>query len=363
VTSRVTEPEKLSQVTPVGSQAPWKWYTELMAGSPLIRTLGIAVFVIVVGCGAPPEPESHQVLRVIDGDTIEIMYEGKKEKVRLLNIDTPKLGKIGYEEATYDLKTIIKPHKSVYLHNDEFGPLKRDRYGRLLAYVGVIPQSQIEDPGDFFGYYSALMSPEFLARGTYWFGNLSIMMVNFGHSKYYTKYGKSKRYDKEFGEAEVQAKGAKRGLWVNRAPMQAVIDLWKLLKAGDVDLAISMLALVEMKTSGENKELHQYMKNKLSKHSKRFVEGKWDLKVLEHRIIGDCAVVIANEYLKEGRPAFDLDGIYLIKREGSWRITWNCFKQKYDGASPSQLERLQKLRSWCKKRKSVLNAIHRMDAR
>ena len=32
----------------------------------------------------------YEVLRVVDGDTIEIDYNGEKEKVRLIGVDTPE---------------------------------------------------------------------------------------------------------------------------------------------------------------------------------------------------------------------------------------------------------------------------------
>ena len=35
-------------------------------------------------------PELHRILKVIDGDTIDVLYNGKKERIRLLRIDTPE---------------------------------------------------------------------------------------------------------------------------------------------------------------------------------------------------------------------------------------------------------------------------------
>ena len=32
----------------------------------------------------------YQVLKVIDGDTVDILYMGKKERIRMLNVDTPE---------------------------------------------------------------------------------------------------------------------------------------------------------------------------------------------------------------------------------------------------------------------------------
>ncbi len=82
----------------------------------------------------------YLVTRVVDGDTIEIDYNGSKEKLRLIGIDTPEsvhpeasknveFGKIATEFTKEALE-----NKEVVL---EFDVSKRDRYGRLLAYVWI----------------------------------------------------------------------------------------------------------------------------------------------------------------------------------------------------------------------------------
>lgn len=82
----------------------------------------------------------YQVTRVVDGDTIEINYNGTEEKVRLIGIDTPesvhpdeeKNSKYG-EQASEYTKQLLEG-KTVKL---EFDVEERDSYGRLLAYVYV----------------------------------------------------------------------------------------------------------------------------------------------------------------------------------------------------------------------------------
>lgn len=81
---------------------------------------------------------SYEVVRVVDGDTFVIEYEGKQEKVRLIGVDTPesvhpdeeKNTELGDEVSNYSKK--ILTGKEVLL---EFDVEKRDKYGRLLAYV------------------------------------------------------------------------------------------------------------------------------------------------------------------------------------------------------------------------------------
>lgn len=84
------------------------------------------------------ESDSYDVIRVVDGDTFVIEYEGKQEKVRLIGIDTPesvhpdkeKNTEFGNEVSNYSKKMLVG--KEVLL---EFDVEKRDKYGRLLAYV------------------------------------------------------------------------------------------------------------------------------------------------------------------------------------------------------------------------------------
>ena len=75
-----------------------------------------------------------QVLRVIDGDTIEI----KNDVVRIIGIDTPEMGGNGTKEecfakeASEYVRSLIDA-KTVELH-PQIGE-NRDKYGRLLRYV------------------------------------------------------------------------------------------------------------------------------------------------------------------------------------------------------------------------------------
>ncbi len=87
------------------------------------------------------EEEASLVRTVTDGDTIELE---NGEKVRYLGIDTPEMmRRVGTawvydpkpyaEEATRENRALVEG-KKVRL---EFDQVKRDRFGRLLAYVYV----------------------------------------------------------------------------------------------------------------------------------------------------------------------------------------------------------------------------------
>lgn len=79
----------------------------------------------------------HPVERVVDGDTIIVLIDGKSERVRLIGIDTPESVRPDYpveycgREASQFAKELLRG-KSVRL---EYDVERRDRYGRLLAYV------------------------------------------------------------------------------------------------------------------------------------------------------------------------------------------------------------------------------------
>jgi len=129
----------------------------------------------------------YKVIRIVDGDTIVIQYDGKYEKVRLLCVNTPEsvhpdkkqnipMGKVA---SKYTMKKLTG--KFVNL---EFEIKKlRGNYGRLLAYVFVDGQ------------------------------NFNLDLVRQGLSPYYTKYGKSEKYDSEFRAAEKQARKEKLNIW------------------------------------------------------------------------------------------------------------------------------------------------------
>jgi micrococcal nuclease len=81
--------------------------------------------------------ESVKVLRVVDGDTFEIIYNNEKTKVRLIGVDTPETVKVGIpiqpfgKEASEYTKKVLEG-RIVQL---EFDKGKVDVYKRLLAYI------------------------------------------------------------------------------------------------------------------------------------------------------------------------------------------------------------------------------------
>ena len=130
--------------------------------------------------------ETYAVKYIVDGDTIDINYHGKIERVRLLCVDTPESVHPNQKYNTPLGKTASKYTKnrlSGKYVGIELEEKKRGKYGRLLAYVFVDNK------------------------------NFNIELVKKGLSPYYTKYGKSKKYDKQFCIAEATAKQLKLNIW------------------------------------------------------------------------------------------------------------------------------------------------------
>ncbi|EAI1700844.1 thermonuclease family protein [Campylobacter coli] len=70
-----------------------------------------------------------QVIRVIDGDTIEISTNNKTSKIRFFGIDTPELKQNFGKKSKAALEKILKD-KEVYIFSKN-----KDNYGRIVAIV------------------------------------------------------------------------------------------------------------------------------------------------------------------------------------------------------------------------------------
>lgn len=131
--------------------------------------------------------QQAQVIRVIDGDTIEVLLENKKEKVRVIGIDAPEtvdprqtvecFGK----EASNFAKTFLDGETGM-LESDPT-QADKDNYGRLLRYVFV-------NEGVDFGK----------------------LMLEQGYAHEYT-YNLPYKYQSEYKTAEKQAEQKNLGLW------------------------------------------------------------------------------------------------------------------------------------------------------
>lgn len=99
----------------------------------------ILFLLVLTACTTQPVPtpvllpETVQVLRIVDGDTISIEEEdGDTEHVRIIGIDTPEVGECYFEEASEHLRQLIG-NRRVELKSQPTD--NRDKYQRLLRYV------------------------------------------------------------------------------------------------------------------------------------------------------------------------------------------------------------------------------------
>ncbi len=80
-----------------------------------------------------------RVVRVIDGDTIEVSIDGEREDVRYIGMDTPETVKPGTPVQCFGPRASAANHRLVDGRTVQlvFDRERRDVYGRLLAYVFV----------------------------------------------------------------------------------------------------------------------------------------------------------------------------------------------------------------------------------
>ena len=86
---------------------------------------------------AGPASVTAEVVRVVDGDTIEARIGGEVEDVRLIGVDTPETVKPGTPVQCFGPRAshFTKGRLEGQQVRLVFGVERRDVYGRLLAYL------------------------------------------------------------------------------------------------------------------------------------------------------------------------------------------------------------------------------------
>ncbi|HAA90521.1 MAG: Nuclease (SNase domain protein) [Thermoanaerobacterales bacterium 50_218] len=128
---------------PVGNRG-WSVFRRSLT---FVLLLFVAAGALLSGCGREGFFPAV-VTKVVDGDTVYVEFNGREEKVRLIGVDTPETKHpeirkepFGEEASLYTKQKLLG--RRVYL---ELDLQKRDRYGRLLAYVWlVLPDSFSEE--------------------------------------------------------------------------------------------------------------------------------------------------------------------------------------------------------------------------
>ena len=107
--------------------------------APLLLLVAVVVVLVARGRDEPSRATlgRAQVLRVVDGDTIRVRLDGRTERVRYIGIDTPESVKPGTPVQCFGKAASAYNHRLVEGQpvRLRFDAERRDRYGRLLAYV------------------------------------------------------------------------------------------------------------------------------------------------------------------------------------------------------------------------------------
>ena len=158
---------------------------------PRAKLIGLSILIAGFASlitSAQLDPITARVERVIDGDTIQVRFEGKSYTVRLIGVDTPetkhptKAVQYFGREASAFTKAALEG-KTVLLQKDRTGDTV-DRYGRWLRYVLL--------DGD----------------------NFNARLIRDGYAHAYRRFPFSKRT--EFIQLEEQARRRGIGLWNRR---------------------------------------------------------------------------------------------------------------------------------------------------
>lgn len=80
-----------------------------------------------------PTGNTYRVIRVIDGDTIDVDIDGREHRVRYIGVNTPERDESCYSDATAANRQLVEG-QYVRLVKDTS---ETDRYDRLLRYVYV----------------------------------------------------------------------------------------------------------------------------------------------------------------------------------------------------------------------------------
>ncbi len=125
--------------------SPWQWGIILIIAGILAAGFGVDIFrlpelqeALPITTPAPsipgnvPDGALQAVLvKVVDGDTIDVTIGGQELTVRYVGIDTPERGEPGYKAAAAANQALLGSG-SLWLAQDK---TDKDRYGRLLRFI------------------------------------------------------------------------------------------------------------------------------------------------------------------------------------------------------------------------------------
>ncbi len=154
-----------------------------------------AFLLLFVLSATPAGSFTGEVVGVLDGDTIEVLHNGKAQRIRLQGIDCPEKGQPYGNNAKQATSSLVFAQVvTLEIHG-------KDKYGRVLADVS-------------------------LADGT----NVNQELVKEGWCWWYRKYAQE---DTMLENLETEARDARKGLWVDPNP----VPPWEWRKRGNRKLS------------------------------------------------------------------------------------------------------------------------------
>ncbi|WP_298716000.1 thermonuclease family protein [Chitinophaga sp.] len=140
--------------------------------------LVLLFFLIFTSCAT--SAQTGKVVSVKDGDTIEMMINGKAVRIRLFGVDAPEKGQpFGDKARQYCAELCFNKTVRMVKKN-------KDQYGRIVAEV-------------------------YLPDGS----SLNHRLVSAGFAWHYTQFSNSR----ELARAQEKAKLEKSGLWADKSPI------------------------------------------------------------------------------------------------------------------------------------------------
>lgn len=124
-------------------------------------------------------------------------------------------------------------------------------------------------------------------------------------------------------------------------PKEVLTAYKNALQAGDLDQAWEL----HVKRKDLPASLVAEEREIFNRNAGRTVEA-WNFEILAELSEEDCAVFAVNEATKDGQPAFDLDPVFLIKQNGSWKVCENA--ADFKNIDPEKKAALDKLQMWFK---------------
>jgi len=160
------------------------------SASTAIQSTAATAVPVATKSEAPANTQSvtlYNVIKVVDGDTIDVSINGKTKRLRLIGINTPE---------TVDPRTVVQC----------FGKEASDKAKELLT--GKKVSLEADSTQGELDKYSRLLRYVFLEDGT----NFNLYMIKEGYAYEYT-YSTPYKYQVEFKAAQVYAKANNKGLW------------------------------------------------------------------------------------------------------------------------------------------------------